>query len=473
MKKILTILLMVTLLVAGCTRATESPTPTKPQDIAKAFLQASDNDDIDTGLNLLSDDVVFRQEPIGLRIEGKAELEAALREDMAWHHEHSLTSPFSVDGDKVTCSAKVSGDNFKIIGIEHINVVYEFRIRDGKIYSLMSTPSSEDWAKVMELTRGGIGIKIAFMEQGVKIEAFVKNSPAYEAGLRVGDIIVAVNRVSCSQMRNDERVLRIKGAVGSKVILTIIREGMTDPIDIEVTRVDLSQLRRAAETPELTKPETVVQSFKEALSRGEVDACLSLASDDGVFRTDPLGFTFEGKEQIRGWLMYLVAWNFDWSTTSPYSVDDNRVTFSADIRSDHYRLLGMEIMRARIEFLVNDGKISSFLITENEEDVAKLDELTKGDIGVRFEWAAGDRPEKGIRVLEVIENSPAQKAGIKVGDLIVAVDGVSSSQMTKPLEAQFRIMGPVGSKVLLSIVREGMANPLALEVIRTDLNKPQ
>jgi len=234
--------LVVPLLLASCTKVTETPTLTKPEAVAEAFLQASSNNDIDTGLSLLADDVVFRQEPPGIRVEGKAELEAALREDMAWHHQHSLTSPFSVDGDKVTCSAKVSGDNFKIIGIEHINVVYEFRIRDGKIYSLIITPSSEDWAKVMELTRGGIGIKIAFVEQGVKIEAFAKNSPAYEAGLRVGDIIIAVNGVSCSQMRNDERVLRIKGAVASKILLTVVREGTTGSIDIEVTRVDASQL---------------------------------------------------------------------------------------------------------------------------------------------------------------------------------------------------------------------------------------
>jgi len=464
MKRILTILLMTTLLIAGCAGTTESPTPTKPQDIAKAFLQASDNDDIDTGLSLLSDDVVFRQEPIGLRVEGKAQLEAGLRENMAWCHQHSFTSPFSVDGDKVTCSAKVSGDDFRISGIEYIHATYEFLIRDGKIHSILVIASSEDWARLVELTSGGVGIKIAVVEQGIKVEGLAANSPANEAGVKPGDVIIAVDNISYSQMREGEMQLRIRGPVGSKVIMTIIREGMTDPINIEVTRVG---------SPEPTKPETVVQSFKEALSRGEVDACLSLASDDGVFRTDPLGFTFEGKEQIRGWLMYLVAWNFDWSTTSPYSVDDNRVTFSADIRSDHYRLLGMEIMRARIEFLVNDGKISSFLITENDGDVAKLDELTTGDIGVRFEWAAGDRPEKRIRVLEVIENSPAQKAGIKVGDLIVAVDGVSCSQMTRPLEVQLRIMGPVGSKVLLSIVREGMANPLALEVIRADLNKPQ
>ena len=463
MKKILTILLIMTLLVAGCTRATESPTPMEPQDIAKAFLQASDNDDIDTGLSLLSDDVVFRQEPIGLRVEGKAQLEVGLRENMAWHHRHSFTSPFSVDGDKVTCSAKVSGDDFRISGIEYINATYEFLIRDGKIHSILVIANSEDWARLVELTSGGVGIKITVVEQGIKVEGLAANSPANEAGVKPGDVIIAVDNISYSQMRGGEMQLRIRGPVGSKVILTIIREGLTDPIKIEVTRVDLSQLR----------PETVVQSFKEALSRGEVDTCLSLLSDDVAFRQDPVSLTFEGKEQVKGLLTYLVTWNFDWSTTSPYSVDGNRVTFSADMRGDHYRLLGMEIVRARIEFLVNDGKISSFLITENEEDAAKLDELTKGGIGVRFELEVGDVPEKGIRVLDVTENSPAQKAGIKAGDLIVAIDGVSCSQMTRPLEVQFRIMGPVEIKMLLTILREGMANPIDIEVIRADLNKPQ
>ncbi|MBA7678670.1 hypothetical protein ES703_86948 [subsurface metagenome] len=463
MKKILTILLIMTLLVAGCTRATESPTPMEPQDIAKAFLQASDNDDIDTGLSLLSDDVVFRQEPIGLRVEGKAQLEVGLRENIAWHHRHSFTSPFSVDGDKVTCSAKVSGDDFRISGIEYINATYEFLIRDGKIHSILVIANSEDWARLVELTSGGVGIKITVVEQGIKVEGLAANSPANEAGVKPGDVIIAVDNISYSQMRGGEMQLRIRGPVGSKVILTIIREGLTDPIKIEVTRVDLSQLR----------PETVVQSFKEALSRGEVDTCLSLLSDDVAFRQDPVSLTFEGKEQVKGLLTYLVTWNFDWSTTSPYSVDGNRVTFSADMRGDHYRLLGMEIVRARIEFLVNDGKISSFLITENEEDAANLDELTKGGIGVHFELEVGDVPEKGIRVLDVTENSPAQKAGIKAGDLIVAIDGVSCSQMTRPLEVQFRIMGPVEIKMLLTILREGMANPIDIEVIRADLNKPQ
>jgi len=44
-------------------------------------------------------------------------------------------------------------------------------------------------------------------------------------------------------MREGEIILRIQGPVGSKVLLSIIREGVPTPIDIEVTRVDLSQLR--------------------------------------------------------------------------------------------------------------------------------------------------------------------------------------------------------------------------------------
>ena len=242
MKKVLALLLAMPLLLVGCASATETPTSTEPEAITEAFLQAYNSNDIDTSLSLLSDDVVFHQEPPGIRIEGKAELETALRENMAWHSQHSITSPFSADGDKVNCSVRISGDNFQIIGIEHINASYEFLIRDGKIYSILLMPSSEDWAKIIELTSGLVGIKIAVVEQGIRVEDFAENSPAEEAGIRLGDVITAVDKVSFSQMRKGEIQLRIRGPVGSKVLLTIIRKGMTDPIDIEVTRIDVGQL---------------------------------------------------------------------------------------------------------------------------------------------------------------------------------------------------------------------------------------
>jgi len=241
MRKIFVGLLAVSLLLAGCTGTAEIST--MPEDIVESYLDASNNDDIDTCLSLLSDDVVFYQDPPGIRMEGKAQFEAMSKEHMLWHHRDTVTSPINVDGDKVACSIKAAGDDLRIIGMNYMNAMVEFRVRDGKIYSIQSTPTNEDWARLLELTSGGIGIEREIVAQGWKVKRFAEKSPAYEAGVRQGDIIIAVDKVSYPQMRKGEMLLRIKGSVGSKVLLTIIREGMTDPIDIEVTRVDLNQLR--------------------------------------------------------------------------------------------------------------------------------------------------------------------------------------------------------------------------------------
>jgi len=224
------------------------------------------------------------------------------------------------------------------------------------------------------------------------------------------------------------------------------------------------------ETPDATRPESVVvQSFEEALFEGDIDTCLGLMSDDMVFRQDPAGLVFEGREQGSGILTFLAGWDFHWSAASPYNVDSNKVTFSANMRSEHYKLFGREQTRARLEFVIQDGKIISFTIIENEEDSARLDELTRGSIGVQLETEVRET-EKGIRVLEVIEDSPAEEAGIKTGDWIVTIDGLSCSQMTRPLEAQLRLMGRVGNKVSLTVAREGVATPISMEIARAELS---
>jgi len=69
MRKIFVGLLAVSLLLAGCTGTAEIST--MPEDIVESYLDASNNDDIDTCLSLLSDDVVFYQDPPGIGWKGK------------------------------------------------------------------------------------------------------------------------------------------------------------------------------------------------------------------------------------------------------------------------------------------------------------------------------------------------------------------------------------------------------------------
>ena len=58
--------------VAGCARAPATQSPAKPEAVIDTFLQALPRGDVDTCLSLLADDVVFRQEPSGIKVEGKA-----------------------------------------------------------------------------------------------------------------------------------------------------------------------------------------------------------------------------------------------------------------------------------------------------------------------------------------------------------------------------------------------------------------
>lgn len=154
MKKILSILLVAVTLLAGCSKVAETPTLMNPEAIAKTFFEASDSGDIERCLSLLSDDVIVSQDPPGVEM-GKAQYEAALRENAKWHRKHSVTIPYKVDGNKVTFKTNVSGDDFSILGMDYINISYELQIRDGKISSIVATPDSADWAKLMRLSSGG------------------------------------------------------------------------------------------------------------------------------------------------------------------------------------------------------------------------------------------------------------------------------------------------------------------------------
>jgi hypothetical protein len=236
MKKVLVILLVAVTLLAGCSRVAQTPTPMNPEAIAKTFIEASDSGNIERCLSLLSDDVVFSQNPPGVKLDGKDQYEAVLRETINWHHKYSVTSSYEVDDDSVTFTAKVSGDDFRIMGMDYINISYEFLVRDGKISSIIAAPDSADWAKFVQLNSGGIGVQFTSTDKGARVDKVAAKSPADEAGIKPGDIITAVDGVSYSQMREGEIQLRIRGKLGSKVLLTVIREGMATPIDIEVTR---------------------------------------------------------------------------------------------------------------------------------------------------------------------------------------------------------------------------------------------
>jgi carboxyl-terminal processing protease len=71
-----------------------------------------------------------------------------------------------------------------------------------------------------------------------------------------------------------------------------------------------------------------------------------------------------------------------------------------------------------------------------------------------------------VTVISPIEDTPAYKAGVESGDRIIKVDG----QPTKDLREAVKMMrGPKGSKVTVTILREGVKKPLEFELTRDEI----
>lgn len=84
----------------------------------------------------------------------------------------------------------------------------------------------------------GIGATVAPAPdgKGVIIQSPMEDSPAMKAGIKPGDRILAVDGVDATGWSVSEAVLVIRGEEGVPVLLTILRVGDVDPIDIEIVR---------------------------------------------------------------------------------------------------------------------------------------------------------------------------------------------------------------------------------------------
>lgn len=109
----------------------------------------------------------------------------------------------------------------------------------GDPYSVYYT--EEEWEDLMQDTEGiyfGIGAYL-MIDQTTgfgKISGVIENTPAEEAGLRENDILYEVDGQSTAGMDLSEIVSYIKGEAGTKVHLTIYREGESDYLEVDVER---------------------------------------------------------------------------------------------------------------------------------------------------------------------------------------------------------------------------------------------
>ncbi len=80
----------------------------------------------------------------------------------------------------------------------------------------------------------GVGMEIGIRDGEIKVISPLKNTPAYKAGIKAGDVIISVDKEAVANLTIEEAVSMIRGPKGTDVLLEVKREGEIK--EITVTR---------------------------------------------------------------------------------------------------------------------------------------------------------------------------------------------------------------------------------------------
>ena len=137
------------------------------------------------------------------------------------------------------------GDVFQRVQEQYVEEVTDKKLIESAISGMLqsldphSSYLSADSYKDMQVKTkgkfGGLGIEITMEDGVVKVVSPIDDTPAAKAGMKSGDLIIGVDGESIRGLTINESVSKLRGPVGSKVIITVVRDKQ-DPYEIEIKR---------------------------------------------------------------------------------------------------------------------------------------------------------------------------------------------------------------------------------------------
>lgn len=100
----------------------------------------------------------------------------------------------------------------------------------------------DEFSSMEEKQRGsfyGLGISIQKRQGHVTVISPIEGTPAWKKGLRAGDVITRINGEPIDDWTSDEVVRHLKGPKGTQVTITIRRAGLSEPIEMTITRAEI------------------------------------------------------------------------------------------------------------------------------------------------------------------------------------------------------------------------------------------
>jgi len=138
------------------------------------------------------------------------------------------------------------GDVFERIRAQYVNEVDTSALIQAAINGMLGSldPHSsfmapDEYEDMRVQTRGafgGLGIEITQQDGLVRVITPIDDTPAYHAGVQPGDLITHADGESLVGLTLRDVLDRLRGPVGSEIVITVLREGVADPFDLSIIR---------------------------------------------------------------------------------------------------------------------------------------------------------------------------------------------------------------------------------------------
>ncbi len=208
--------------------------------------------------------------------------------------------------DEIYSDLSLFGEVFDRIRAEYVEAPDEKKLIHAALQGMLTSldPHSGymepvDYAGVQEDTSGqfgGLGIEVQMEEGAIKVVSPIDDTPAAKAGILAGDFIVELDGTQVQGMTLDQAVEKMRGQVGTKIKLTVVREGVNKPLDFELTRdiiatraarltmdgdVAIIRLARFSEQAYVGIQKTIDDAYKQRNGKAPKGIVLDLRNNPG------------------------------------------------------------------------------------------------------------------------------------------------------------------------------------------------
>ena len=138
------------------------------------------------------------------------------------------------------------GDVFERIRAQYVEDVDSKKLVEAAINGMLTSldphssyMDSKAFADMTTQTRGefgGLGIEVTQQDGYIKVVSPMDGTPADAAGIKSGDFITAVDGENVQGLTLDQAVDKMRGPIGSEIVITVVREGVTEPFDVSIIR---------------------------------------------------------------------------------------------------------------------------------------------------------------------------------------------------------------------------------------------